>query len=184
MDRRTLLAAGLASGFALAAHALRAQALTVATADAALRDARDKAAAANRKLLLMFHATWCAPCKMMDAFLADKQVAAILNPHFDYLTLNVLERDDSGKKLEMAGVGDLYKSIAGERAGVPFFAAYGTDGAIIANSIDPGKGNVGFPVTKPELAYFRIFLRKTVAPTKDQENLLIKRAVAAAKVPV
>jgi thioredoxin-related protein len=181
MDRRTFLAAGLVSGFSIAAHALRAQALTLATADAALRDARDKAAAANRKLLLMFHATWCAPCKMMDTFLADKQVAPILNPHFDFLTLNVLERDDAGKKLELAGVRDLYKSIAGDHVGVPFFVAYATDGAIIANSIDPGQGNVGFPVTKSELAYFRVFLRKTIAPTKDQENLLIKRAIAASK---
>jgi hypothetical protein len=71
---------------------------------------------------------------------------------------------------------------AGSKTGVPYFAAIGSDGKVLANSIDPANGNIGFPVTASELAYFRVFLRKTIAPTPEQENLLIARAEEAAKV--
>ncbi|HWA23089.1 MAG TPA: thioredoxin family protein [Caulobacterales bacterium] len=176
--------AALAFGFGLITQALapRAFAAPESAADQAYREALAKAAGANRALLVIFHATWCGPCRLMDLFLEDKAAAAILNQRFDYLKLNVEERG-ANKKLELSGAADLFKRLSGgARTGIPYFAAVAPGGNILANSIDPKNGNIGFPVTGSELAYFRVFLRKTIAPTPDQENLLIARAVEAGRV--
>lgn len=172
VHRRILLGAGLSL---LATPAFAAE----SAADAAFRQALARANASGRVLLVVFHATWCAPCHLMDAFLDDRAARAILDPKIEVLKLHVQERGDK-KKLELAGADAIYKRIAGKAKGVPLFAAIGVDGTVIATSEDPVDGNVGFPVTKGELAYFRVFLRKTLRVTQAEEDALIARAVAVA----
>ena len=151
-----------------------AEAQQTPTADAVLREARAKAAKENKKVMVIFHASWCGWCKKMDASLNDPSVKDFFDKNYVITHLTIDESADK-KNLENPGAAELNKEWGGENQGIPFWVIMDKDGNILADSqIEPGK-NVGCPASAEEVAHFIKVLRKTSSITNEQITPVEKR---------
>lgn len=143
-------------------------------ADVVLKEARTQAAKESKKLLVIFHASWCGWCHKMDASLNDPSVKNFFDKNFVITYLTILESKDK-KNLENPGAAELNKKWGGEDQSIPFWVIMDKNGEIIADSqIEPGK-NVGCPASAEEVAYFIKVLKKTTAITNEQIEVVEKR---------
>ncbi len=178
MNRRLFLVAGVVVA-ALSAGAASAQALgqePTGAASAAVSDATARASASNRRVLVIFHASWCVYCRLFDMMLADPKAAAIVDTHFVTLHVRALERKPEMQAQELAGADELFARYAPKGAGLPYMAILGDEGAEVADSIMPNGENFGFPVTQPELAAFEAMV-KSGAPEISTNDLRYLRRV-------
>jgi hypothetical protein len=151
MDRRTFLVAASALTVATAAQA-HAQA-TPEGAEAAVAEASAGATASNRRLLLIFHASWCVYCRLFDMMLADKDAGPVIDRHFAVLHLRAQERKPEMQAQQLAGADDVYHRYAKEGAGLPYMVVLGDGAKKVADSMIGGD-NFGFPVEPRELDAF------------------------------
>lgn len=144
------------------------------SADAVLKEARAKAARENKKVMVIFHASWCGWCKKMDASLNDPSVKDFFDKNYVITHLTIDESPDK-KNLENPGAAELNKKWGGENQGIPFWVVMDKDGSILADSqIEPGK-NVGCPATEEEVAHFIKVLKKTSSINEEQIAAVEKR---------
>jgi thioredoxin-related protein len=144
------------------------------SADAVLTEARSKAAKENKKLMVIFHASWCGWCHKMDTSLNDPSVKPFFDKNFVVTHLTISESD--GKKhLENPGAEALKEKWGGKNQGIPFWVIMDKDGNILADSQrEPGK-NVGCPASAEEVAHFIKVLKKTTSITNEQIAAVEKR---------
>ena len=144
------------------------------SADEILKEARTKATKENKKLMIIFHASWCGWCHKMDSSLNDPSVKTFFNKNYVITHLTILE--SKGKEnLENPGALELNKKWGGENQGIPFWVIMDKDGTILADSqSEPGK-NVGCPATAEEVAHFINVLKKTSSITNEQIAAVEKR---------
>jgi thioredoxin-related protein len=151
-----------------------AKAQQTPSADEVLQEARAKAAKENKKVMVIFHASWCGWCRKMDASLSDPSVKDFFDKNYVITHLTILESEGK-KNLENPGAQELNKKWGGENQGIPFFVIMDKDGNILADSQrEPGK-NVGCPATEEEVAHFINVLKKTSSITNDQIAAVEKR---------
>jgi len=144
------------------------------SADEVLKEARIKAAKENKKVLVIFHASWCGWCHKMDASLNDSSVKNFFDKNYIITHLTILESQDK-KNLENPGADELNKKWGGENQGIPFWVIMDKDGNILADShIEPGK-NVGCPASVEEVAHFIKVLKKTSSISDEQIVAVEKR---------
>ncbi|MBI1360822.1 MAG: hypothetical protein GC155_11145 [Alphaproteobacteria bacterium] len=172
MNRRSFLSAGAA----LAALSARPAVALPADAASALAEASAHASASDRRLLIVFHASWCVYCRLFDEMLADSKAAAIVDRHFVTLHMRALERKPEMQAQELPGAEEVLARYAPKGAGLPYMAVIGKGGAEVADSIMPGGDNFGFPVTDPELAAFEAMM-KAGAPDMPKGDLRYLRQV-------
>lgn len=139
-------------------------------AKAAVAEACSQAQAGNRPLMLVFHASWCGYCTLLDRMLTDRKCAPIVEAHFQVFHLRALEEKEEKIALQLEGAEDVYASYAPAGAGLPYIVMLDGKAGKIADSILPGGGNIGFPVTPEELAGFETML-KTAAPAITSNEL-------------
>lgn len=170
LDRRSLLAGCAALLTASPAFAAETAAETV-TREAALAAQEDK------RLLLVFEASWCVWCIQMDAMLTDAAAEEILSRHFRILHMRAQERDEAELAKQLDGADDVYRLYSDGGAGMPFTAVLDGDANPIATSVqDANGGNFGFPVTDEELDGFEAML-SIGAPEMSAEDRATLRAV-------
>lgn len=144
------------------------------SADAVLKEARAKALKENKKVMVIFHASWCGWCQKMDASLNDPSVKSFFDKNYLITHLTIRETDNK-KNLENPGAEELNKKWGGENQGIPFWVIMDKDGTVLADSqIEPGK-NVGCPATEEEVAHFIKVLKKTSSITSEQIDAVKKR---------
>ncbi len=144
------------------------------SADAVLKEVRAKAAKESKKVMVIFHASWCGWCKKMDASLNDPSVKDFFDKNYVITHLTIDESADK-KNLENPGAEELNKKWGGENQGIPFWVVMDTDENILADSqIEPGK-NVGCPATEEEVAHFIKVLKKTSSINEEQIAAVEKR---------
>ena len=144
------------------------------SADAILKEARAKAAKENKKVMVIFHASWCGWCHKMDTSLNDPSVKAYFDKSYVITHLTIDESPDK-KNLENPGAQALNKKWGGENQGIPFWIIMDKDGNILADSqIEPGK-NVGCPASADEVAYLIKVLKKTSSINDEQIAAVEKR---------
>jgi thiol-disulfide isomerase/thioredoxin len=143
------------------------------SADAVLKQAFVEAKAQNKKVFVLFHASWCGWCHKMDDSMNDPEIKAYFDKSFVIKHLVVME--SKGKEnLENPGAAELLKKYNSDGFGIPIWFIFDTDGKLLVDShLRPegqgmevrGKGIVGCPAAKEEVESFVKSLKLTTKLT-------------------
>jgi thiol-disulfide isomerase/thioredoxin len=150
--------------------------------DTVLNNAYALAAKENKKVILIFHASWCGWCKKMDASLTDPICKKMFDDNYVIAHLDVMEQPAKAN-LENPGGMDVMKKFGGEKSGLPFWLVLDPKGNVLANSLMPKDGaatatpedNVGCPASEKEVSYFDNVLKKTSALNAEDIAVIHKR---------
>ena len=136
----------------------------------------------NKKVFVIFHASWCVWCRKMDTSINDAACKKMFDDNFVIRHLTVFE--SKGKEnLENPGALDMLKKYKGEEMGIPFWLIFDADGKLLADAkIRPaGAGmeaegkNCGCPASKEEVDYFIEVLKKTTSLKEKELKVISER---------
>ncbi len=153
----------------------------VQSAKEILSEAYTLAAKENKKVFIMFHASWCGWCHKMDKSMNDEICRKYFDDNFVIRHLVVSESEDK-KHLENPGAEDLKTLYHGEGQGIPFWLIFDKDGKLLADSKlrEEGEGpeggeNSGCPASEKEVDFFISILKRTTSLNKEQLKTIEKR---------
>ena len=129
-------------------------------ADVVLNKALTQAKTENKNVLLIFHASWCGWCKLMEKNLDLPTTKPLFDKSYVTAYLDVQERGEK-KNLENPGGQELMNKYKGETAGLPFWLMLDSKGNVLADSFDAKGENIGSPASPEEVASFLVKLEKT-----------------------
>ncbi|SHK08593.1 thioredoxin family protein [Epilithonimonas mollis] len=129
-------------------------------ADEVLNKALTQAKAENKNVLLVFHASWCGWCKLMEKNMNLPATKPLFEKSYVTAYVDVQERGEK-KSLENPGGQELMNKYKGETAGLPFWLMIDPKGEVLADSFDDKGENIGSPASEEEVAFFLAKLEKT-----------------------
>jgi thioredoxin-related protein len=138
-----------------------------ASAEEIMKEAYASAKKENKKVMVIFHASWCGWCHKMDTSLNDPSVKKYFDNNFIIRHMVVFE--SKGKEnLENPGALEMLSKYNGREDGIPFWLLFDKDENFLAdsrmttvtNGIDKLQ-NAGCPATKEEVNYFIEVLKRT-----------------------
>ncbi|SHG15914.1 thioredoxin family protein [Pedobacter caeni] len=149
------------------------------SADIILKTAYKQAAKENKKVFVIFHASWCGWCHKLDKAMNDASCKQLLDDSYVTCHLTVME-NDKNKHLENPGAIEFMKNFRGDKSGIPFFLILDKDGKLLADSqirpegasLDTPGENMGCPASKEEIAAFQKVLKKTSKLSEAQITLI------------
>ena len=168
-------------GFAIINTSLFAQS-TAPSASAVLKKAAVSAGSQNKKVLLIFHASWCGWCHKMDSSLNDVLCKKFFDDNF--VTTHITVMESKGKEnLENAGGKELMEKYNGKDQGLPYWVILDDKAKLLFDSREPAHQkdgtikaqNIGCPATEKEVANFIAILKKTTPLTAAQLAVITKR---------
>jgi thiol-disulfide isomerase/thioredoxin len=144
------------------------------SADQVMAQAEATAKAEHKKILLVFSASWCGPCHMLEKFLEEPVVRSVMDKKFVTAHLDVFENkkdqlhaSSPGGEVEMAKLG-------GGGGGVPYYAMLDETGEWITDSKmpegDAPPENLGYPAGSAEIDWFMHMVKKA-APDMAPEDV-------------
>lgn len=147
-----------------------------------LQDAYQKAAAENKNVFLMFHASWCGWCHELDSSLNHPTVKVIFDRNYVTAHLTVYESKEK-KELENPGALEFLTRYKGNDLGIPYWIILDKNGKWLADSqIRPDGAdynhvgeNVGCPASKEEVNHFVKVLSKTATFNASELAAIEKR---------
>jgi thiol-disulfide isomerase/thioredoxin len=170
MNRRLFLGAVIAAGLTPAqAFAVESKAAEAVAAAAA------SAEAGGKRLLLVFHASWCGYCQLMDMMLEDAACKAILDKYFVIYHLRALEAKPEMKAQQLDGADEVYAGLTPKTTGLPYVAVLDGKAGRVTDSIMRNGDNFGFPVDAVELDNFQDMMRKGAPEMSAQEVKTLRR---------
>ena len=142
-----------------------------------LASACTQAALENKKVLLVFHASWCGPCFLLHRFLEDPQVKPIVDAHFVVQDVDIWENEPH-KDWDNPGGESLYKKYggvrpSGDKQGIPFFAVLDSGGKPLGDARLNGD-NIGYPSEPASSDFFLKTLRAAAPDMTDAELATLK----------
>lgn len=138
------------------------------------------ATAQHKAILLQFGASWCGNCRLFDRFLSDPAIAPIVGKVFVFGEMATGERSSDTHHTNLPGGLALQDSLGGKDAGLPYFVMLSGDEKLLASSIAPGKGgNIGYPATRAEIAWFLTMLHKAAPSLSPQELATVQKWLQA-----
>lgn len=154
---------------------------TPSSADDVMKEAYASAKKENKKVFVMFHASWCGWCHKMDAAMNDPSVKKFFDDNFVIRHLVVMESEGK-KNLENPGAAEMMAKYHGGKSGIPYWLVFDANGTLLADSkLRPEGGgpetgdNIGCPATEKEVAYFVDILKKTTMLGQPDLDLIAKR---------
>jgi len=142
-------------------------------ADAVLNKAFTEAKTGKKNVLLVFHASWCKWCKMMEKNMGLPEAKPIFDKRFVTAYVDIQERGDK-KSLENPGGQELMNKYKGENAGLPFWLILNSKGEVLADSFDAKGENLGSPATPEEVTAFIAKLDKSSKLSKEESQIIEK----------
>ncbi len=173
--RMLLLTTLFACAAALAAPRLGAQ---TETADAMFAHAKADAQKDQKRVLLVFSASWCGPCKLYERFLQDPQMKPITEKAFVVQRIDVGEHKGDAKHADTPGGTQLRSTLGGVgEPGFPFLVMADESGNPLINSYRNGdtRNNIGYPALPEEIDWY-IEMLKHAAPSVSPSDLAATRA--------
>jgi thioredoxin-related protein len=147
-------------------------------AETVLNKALTQAKAENKNVLLVFHASWCGWCKLMEKNMKLPTTKPLFDKNYVTAYLDVQERGEK-KSLENPGGQELMNKFKGETAGLPFWLVLNPKGEVLADSFDEKGENIGSPASPEEVATFLVKLGKTSKLNKTElqtiQQVFVKR---------
>ena len=135
-------------------------------AAAVIKQALETAVKQDKKVLVMFHASWCGWCKKMDTNMNNELVKEFFDDSFVTTYLTVQETPKN-KKLENPGGKAIMNSYGGANSGLPFWVILDANGSLLTNANDEHGENLGCPNTTAEVAAF-------IAKLKEHTTIDVK----------
>jgi thioredoxin-related protein len=146
---------------------------TPPAAEAVLKEATQLAAKQNKKVFIIFHASWCGWCHRMDSIMNNADCKKLFNDNFVVRHLKVKE-SDKNKHLENPGGEAMLTKYRGGDKGIPFWLIFDAKGKLVGDCIMGSGENTGCPATKEEVAHFTKMLKQTTS-LNDQQLAVIER---------
>lgn len=152
---------------------------TPPTAAEIIKQACTEAAATHKRVMVLFHASWCTWCHKLDTLMASPECKPLFDQYFVICHLTISEAPEK-RDQENPGAQELYDKYADRNSGIPFFLIMNPGGAVIADSrikpagAKPGSSgdNIGYPASKTEVDYYLRTLRETSGLTKTQLSII------------
>ena len=120
-------------------------------AEAVLRDGLARASSEDKRVFLTFGAPWCGWCHQLADWLAQPEIASILDRDFVIVRIDI-DRMTHGKDV-------LTKFRPSEKGGIPWFAVLDAKGKSLGTSDGP-QGNIGYPFKPEEIDHFMTLITK------------------------
>lgn len=136
--------------------AVKAQEQASVVVDKAIAQAKKE----NKKVFVMFHASWCGWCKKMDKAMENPACKDLFNTNYVIAHLTVKE-SPKNSSLENPGGEVILNKYKGEQAGLPFWVILDANGELLTDSFDAKGENLGCPSTAKEVADFTAKLKRT-----------------------
>jgi Thioredoxin-like len=155
---------------------------TVPNAADIMHRAELKARNERKKILLIFHASWCVWCHRMDSSLNDPAIKKYFDDNF--IITHVTVSESKGKEyLENKGGLALMDKYHGKDMGLPYWAVLNDDGGLLFDSriqvkTFDGKiseSAIGCPASESEVKRFVDILKKTTPLTSTQLDEIAAR---------
>ncbi|HEX7958850.1 MAG TPA: thioredoxin family protein [Terriglobales bacterium] len=151
-------------------------------ADKILADAKTKASAQKKNVMLVFESSWCPPCQEFDKFIADQRIRRILDQHFVLTIVAVGEEVAGNANKNNPGSAELLFKLGGVHSGntgVPFIFVIDPQGTIIVTSERPVPGqaigeNVGYPTETEEIEWFMKMMKKGAPPLNEDDARVVE----------
>ena len=151
------------------------------SAEEIMKEAFTSAKKQNKKVLVMFHASWCGWCHKMDTSLNDASVKKFFDDNFVIRHLVVFE--SKGKEnLENPGALEMLTKYEGKDQGIPFWLIFDKSENFLADSRmkETNNGveklqNTGCPASEKEVDYFIGVLKRTTVLNEDQLQIIRAR---------
>jgi thioredoxin-related protein len=142
-----------------------------------LATACKKAAEENKKVLLIFHASWCGWCHKMDSSINNPACKKFFTDN--YVITHLVVQESAGKKyLENAGADDMLKQYKAFDSGIPFWAVLDKNGNLLYDSFmkkaDNNSTNIGCPATEDEVNAFVKILKQSSSITDNELSIIYK----------
>ena len=152
------------------------------SADEILKEAYATAAKENKKVFIIFHASWCGWCHKMDSSMNDRSCRKYFDDHFVVRHLVVDESKDK-KDLENPGANELRTKYNGDGLGIPFWLILDKDGKLLADSkirpegasFDMPGDNMGCPASEKEVASLISMLKRIANLSPAEEKMVAAR---------
>lgn len=142
-------------------------------ADVVLNKALTEAKSKNKNVLLVFHASWCKWCHVMEKNMNLPETKPIFEKKFVTAYVDVQEMKEK-KTLENPGGEELMKKYKGENAGLPFWLVLNPKGEVLTDSFNEKGENLGCPSTAEEVATFTAKLEKSSKMNKNELQIVEK----------
>lgn len=150
--------------------AVKAQEQASVVVDKAIAQAKKE----NKKVFIMFHASWCGWCKKMDNAMTSPACKDLFNANYVIAHLTVKE-SPKNTNLENPGGEIILNKYKGEQAGLPFWVILDANGQLLTDSFDVKGENLGCPSTQQEVSEFKAKLKKT-SKLNDKQLAVIANA--------
>jgi len=144
------------------------------SADAILNKAYAKAAKEKKNVFLMFHASWCVWCRVLDTSLNDISCRKFINDNYVITHLDIKEKG-TNKKLENAGADKLFKKYSKLNEQIPFWLIFNSKGKLLSDGFMPDGNNIGCPVMQDEVDAFIEIIKKTSRLKESELAIIAKR---------
>jgi thioredoxin-related protein len=171
-----LLSLGLVIGSSVNAKVLPAKKI--------MTKAYAEAAKDNKKVMVIFHASWCGWCKRMDSLMNVPETKNLFDKNFVIRHL-VVQEVPAKKQLENPGAAELMNKYNGEKQGIPFWLIFDAKGNFLSDSRMPSKDkagkdiltNVGCPANPDEVSFFISLLKKTTTLKEPELKVIADKFI-------
>ncbi len=148
-------------------------------ADTVIKDACHEASGAHKRVMIVFHASWCTYCHKLDSLMESPECKALFDKSYVVRHLVIMESKDK-KDLENPGAQELYDKYASKNSGIPYFLIMDADGTMVADSRIKAQGvkpdntgdNIGFPTEKAEVVYYMQVLKATTSLSDSELGVI------------